>query len=80
MREFTESRKTPFYVVSFDLVPQTCEMLRQGAVQAVVSQQPFVQGYEAVKITFYYLVNKILPDGEKFIVKNEINIPESLDD
>ena len=69
---------TPYTVVSFDMVPQTKEMMKKGIVKATISQQPFVQGFEAVKITFYYLVNKILPDDGKFIVKNEINILENL--
>lgn len=65
-------------IVAFDMTPETGEMMAQGIVKAVISQQPFVQGYEAVKIMFYYLVNKILPENDRFIVKNEINIRESL--
>jgi LacI family transcriptional regulator len=75
---FIEDRKEPFPVVSFDILPETREMMGRGIIQATISQQPFVQGFEAVKITFYYLVNNILPEGDAFIVKNEINILESL--
>jgi LacI family transcriptional regulator len=65
-------------VVSFDIIPQTKEMMDSGIVKATICQQPFVQGYESVKIAFYYLVNRILPDNGSFIVKNEINISESI--
>ena len=75
---FLTDKETSFTVVSFDMVPETKEMMRQGIVKATISQQPFVQGFEAVKITFYYLVNRILPENREFIVKNEINILESL--
>lgn len=75
---FLGKNEKKFTVVSFDMVPETKEMMKQGVVKATISQQPFVQGFEAVKITFYYLVNKILPEGGDFIVKNEINILESL--
>lgn len=65
-------------VISFDIIPQTKEMMDSGIVKATICQQPFVQGYESVKIAFYYLVNRILPDNGSFIVKNEINIAESI--
>ncbi len=75
---FLADRKDPFPVVTFDMVPQTREMMKKGIVKATISQQPFVQGFEAVRIAFYYLVNRILPENGEFIVKNEINILESL--
>lgn len=76
--QVANSNSIPINVVSFDMVPETREMMKQGIVKATISQQPYVQGFEAVKITFYYLVNKILPPNGQFIVKNEINILESL--
>ena len=75
---FLADKPILFPVVSFDLVAETREMMRQGIIKATISQQPFVQGFEAVKTTFYYLVNRILPENREFIVKNEINILESL--
>ncbi len=74
----TQNENSKFTIISFDMVPETREMMKQGIVKATISQQPFVQGYEAVRISFYYLINKILPEHGRFIVKNEINILETL--
>lgn len=42
-------------VVGFDALPQTLDFIRQGVVQLSISQNPFKQGYDSVKILYEYL-------------------------
>ena len=64
-------------IVSVDAVPETAELLRRGVIQATICQQPFQQGYQAVRRAFSYLVSGETPGD--FIVKDEIKIAETLD-
>lgn len=65
-------------VVSFDKVPTTVEMMKQGLIKATICQQPFTQGNRAVRIAFDYLVSGTLPKTDRVILKNEIKILENL--
>ncbi|MCL2811393.1 MAG: LacI family DNA-binding transcriptional regulator [Clostridia bacterium] len=64
-------------VFAFDNVPSTVEMMRRGLVEVVICQQPFRQGYEAVRAAF----DTILlgqPKGERIIMENQIRILQNI--
>ncbi len=63
-------------VVTFDDVPSTVEMMERGLVRATICQQPFTQGYEAVKIAFDYYLGKKVPADGIVEIENEIKIME----
>jgi len=66
-------------VFAFDNVPSTVEMMRRGLVEVVICQQPFRQGYEAVRAAF----DTILlgqPKGERIIMENQIRILQNIYD
>jgi LacI family transcriptional regulator len=65
-------------VVAFDNVPSTVEMMRRGLVRAVVCQQPFSQGYQAIKAAFDVLLTGASKQGEQIIMENQIKILENL--
>jgi LacI family transcriptional regulator len=65
-------------VVSFDNVPSTVEMMRRGLVRAVICQQPFLQGYQAIKAAFDILLTGASKQGEQIIMENQIKILENL--
>ena len=65
-------------MVSFDNVPSTMEMMRRGLVRAVVCQQPFEQGYQAVKVAFDILLTGTPKQGDQLIMENQIKILENL--
>ena len=65
-------------VIAFDTVPSTVEMMRRGLVRAVVSQQPFLQGYQAVRAAFDVLLTGASKQGEQIIMENQIRILENL--
>lgn len=66
------------HIVSFDHIPQTEKLMREGLIHATICQQPFAQGYEAVKLAFNSLMSGIPPKEQQYIVKNEIRILENL--
>ena len=66
------------HIVSFDHIPQTEELMRAGLIHATICQQPFAQGYEAVKLAFNSLMSGAPPKKPQFIVKNDIRILENL--
>ena len=71
-------REKNMRVIAFDTVPSTVEMMRRGLVRAVVSQQPFLQGYQAVRAAFDVLLTGASKQGEQIIMENQIRILENL--
>ena len=71
-------REKNMRVIAFDTVPSTVEMMRRGLVRAVVSQQPFSQGYQAVRAAFDVLLTGASKQGEQIIMENQIRILENL--
>jgi LacI family transcriptional regulator len=71
-------REKNMRVVAFDTVPSTVEMMRRGLVRAVVCQQPFMQGYQAVRAAFDILLTGASKQGEQIIMENQIKIVENL--
>ena len=64
--------------VSVDKTPVISEYLRAGWIDATIDQQPFSQGYEAVRLLYQHLVNGQTIEKKSLLVKNEIFIKESL--
>ena len=65
-------------VITFDDVPTTLEMLRDGVISATISQQPVRQGSRSLDILFEYLTSGILPDQEQNYVEHSIKIRENI--
>ncbi|WP_159436119.1 LacI family DNA-binding transcriptional regulator [Anaerosalibacter sp. Marseille-P3206] len=65
-------------IVSFDAVPITREMLKEGIIKATICQQPFTQGYKSIELAYNYFVTGKRLNNDKYIVKNEIRILENL--
>ncbi|WP_207721712.1 LacI family DNA-binding transcriptional regulator [Christensenella tenuis] len=76
VQSFLPGRK--LHIVSFDHIPQTGELMQAGLIHATICQQPFAQGYEAVKLAFNSLMSGAPPQEQQYIVKNEIRILENL--
>ena len=65
-------------IVSFDKIPITRQMLREGIIKATICQQPFTQGYKSIEMGYNYFVSNQKKPKDKYIVKNEIIILENL--
>lgn len=66
-------------VLAFDDVPETVDMMRRGLVKAVVCQQPFQQGYRAVRAAFDAFLARGVQPRESIIMENQIKILENVD-
>lgn len=71
-----ESGKT-LKVITFDDVPTTLEMLKNGIISATISQQPNEQGAKSLDILFEYLTSGTLPKQEQNFVELSIKIREN---
>lgn len=65
-------------IIACDETPVTKQALLDGRIQAVISQQPFEQGYEAVRIAMDAAVNHRLPESDRLYMQNEIKIRHNL--
>lgn len=65
-------------VITFDEVPTTLEMLKDGIISATISQQPVRQGSRSLDILFEYLTSGILPEQEQNFVELSIKIRENI--
>jgi ABC-type sugar transport system substrate-binding protein len=48
-------------MIGYDFVPQVVTLLKQGAITALIGQDPFQEGYNTVVDLFNYLVTKHVP-------------------
>lgn len=71
-------RDKSFTIISFDSTPAVRELMEKGIIKATICQQPYEQGYRAVKCAFAYVVNGDLPDDEIMYVRNDILIEENM--
>ena len=62
---------------AFDNIPATESMMRNGLLEAVVCQQPFQQGYQAVRAALDIVLSGA-PSSERLIMENQICILENL--
>lgn len=65
-------------LVTMDLDPLTVECLENGLVSATICQQPYVQGYEAVKQLAQYIMYGEVPARSVQYTQAEIMIRQSL--
>ena len=65
-------------VVTFDELPTTIAMLKEGVISATIGQQPFRQGAKAVNILFEYLTSGKLPDEEDCMIELTMKIREAV--
>ena len=66
-------------ILAFDDIPATRSLVRAGGVPATVCQQPYEQGYRAVKLMFQVLANQSVPPA-RWIARPVIKIRENIDE
>lgn len=67
----------PYSLIGFDNTPQNIACLRQGSVSFLISQKPFEQGYESVRIMADFLTKAKTPK-EKIYLPIDILIKENV--
>lgn len=71
-------KKDEITVISYDNVPSTAELVRQGVIAATICQQPALQGGRPLDILFSYLTAGELPKEELNYVAVDIRIRENI--
>ncbi len=78
-RAISESGRNDICVVSCDRTPSVEKLVKEDRIRATICQQPFTQGKRAVELALQYLINGIVPEKERYIMKNEIRIRENIE-
>lgn len=65
-------------ILTFDKVPTTCDLIRQGVIAATICQQPKIQGTKPLDILFAYLTAGEIPQKEYHYVAADIRIKENI--
>lgn len=65
-------------VISFDTIPYTRRMIREGIISATIGQQPEVQGRRALDILLDYLGMGLSPHKQCYYTRTEIYIEANL--
>jgi LacI family transcriptional regulator len=71
-RALKEAGRPDVRVVCYDLRPETEALLREGIVDFTLTQDPFMQGYQPIKILFDYLFNGRRPAATSLHTRIEI--------
>ncbi len=78
-RAISEENRNDICVVSCDRTPSVERLVKENRIRATICQQPFTQGKQAVQLALQYLINGIVPDKDRYIMKNEIRIRENIE-
>ncbi|MFT3847661.1 MAG: LacI family DNA-binding transcriptional regulator [Propionivibrio sp.] len=73
-----ERGKTGIKFVCYDRIPETQELLKQRIVNFTITQDPFMQGYQPVKVLFDSLFNGTQPAAEHIRTRIEILTAENV--
>lgn len=66
------------WIIAFDLVPTTRQMLENGTIAAIICQQPKIQGSKPLSLLFAYLTTGETPEKEYNYTAVDIRIKENL--
>ncbi|MGB4406230.1 MAG: LacI family DNA-binding transcriptional regulator [Sphaerochaeta sp.] len=73
-------RQKPIRIMSFDDVPATKALVKQGVISFTLCQEPRQQGYVSIQKLFSYLMSEGKTPLEDTITKTIIKIPENIED
>lgn len=80
IRAILESRQaSKLKIITVDIDPLTVNYLKSGVVSATVCQQPYIQGYEAVRQLAMYVVYGEKPVDKFQFTRSEILLRENLE-
>ncbi len=70
---------SPPKVIGFDPNRTISQFMQEGLIHALIYQDPFTQGYLAIKVLFDYVSSGIVPENENLYTKIEIVLRENLE-
>ena len=66
-------------VVCFDFFREIVELLKRGWVHATIGQDPYRQGYQAMKVLYDYIVEGREPPADTIHTKMDVGLEENID-
>lgn len=73
-----QNQQSNIKIVSFDLTAGSKYYLEQGIIEAVICQDPYNQGYSAIKVLSDYLLSNFKPKNNHIFSNASIILKESL--
>mgnify|MGYP000845744127 FL=1 len=67
------------HILCFDSTPQIVSLIKAGKITATICQEPYEQGYRAVRILFDAVVNGVLPASEFQYTDCQIKIRQNIE-
>ena len=71
--------RTNIHLVGYDVTPKTAEALRCKKLDALIFQDPYKQGYSAVKMLSRHLLEGYVPEKPCMYIENRIVLKSNLD-
>lgn len=72
-------QKRQIYTISFDDVPTTRQLVRDGIIQATICQQPVRQGEMALEVLFDYFMDGLPPANRSLYTDIQIKLKANID-
>jgi len=66
-------------VVGYDVTKKTAEAMRENRIDALIFQDPYQQGYKAVKLLARHLLEGYLPPKPYIFIENSVVLKSNLD-
>jgi LacI family transcriptional regulator len=66
-------------VICFDYFPETVRLIKKGLVHATIGEDPFTQGFQAVKILYEHIIERKEPASRIVHTKIAIGLRENID-
>lgn len=79
IKKTSQETHRSFKVISFDDVPTTRDLVRDGTILATICQQPVRQGRLAMSVLFDYLIDGIVPENKKIFTDIQIKLRANID-
>ncbi|OJF76682.1 MAG: transcriptional regulator [Treponema sp. CETP13] len=67
------------HIIVFDDIPISRKLLKENVIDFIICQQPFMQGYMAIKHLFDYLIDGKKVSPQNYITETVIKIAENID-
>lgn len=77
-RALAENKTGKIHFVGFDLLPENAKYLRSGLIDAVVEQEPYRQGFEAVEQLHRYFIERRLEHAEYILTGLDVILRNSI--
>jgi len=76
---FSMLNRSDIQMIGYDVTPKTAQALRESHLKALIFQDPYKQGYTAVKMLSRHLLEGYIPDKPYLYIENRIILKSNLE-